>query len=132
MNESARAPPWRWRAPGSADSEIEVGGRLSAPTLNYGRARGCHSTAARAQAGTTAAAAAAAGAALAGGARPAAACPPPGSAGDALGDGGPGRDIAAVPVRGRARAQGAVERDDRGSRRSAGHHARRTDGAGGR
>src|SRR5215472_16283573 len=109
MNESARAPPWRWRAPVSADSEIEATGRPSAPTLNYGRARGCHSTAANTPAGTTAPAAAAAGTTLAGGARPATACPPPGSAGDALGDGWPGRDIAAVPVRGRARAQGAVE-----------------------
>src|SRR5215475_64101 len=120
------------RPPGSADSEIEASGRPSAPTLNYGRAREGHPTSATPPAGTTARPAASAGAALAGGARPAVACPPPGSAGEALGDGGPGRDIAAVPVRGRARAQGALERDDRGSRRSAGDHAHRADRAGSR
>src|SRR5690348_2198422 len=92
-------------ARGAADSETEARGRMRAPTLNYGRARGSHPTAANTPPGASAPATAAAGAALAGGARPAAACPPPGSAGEAFGDGRPGRDIAAVLVRGRARAQ---------------------------
>src|SRR6516164_1178774 len=94
--------------PVSADSETKRAAGRPLLRWAYGRAREGHPTAANTRAGSTSAAATA-GAALAGGARPPAACPPPGSAGDSLGDGRPGRDITAVPVRGRARAQGAVE-----------------------
>src|SRR5580704_8814450 len=57
------------------------------------------------------------------GAWPAAPGSPSGPAGDARRDGGAGRNIAAVPVRDRARPQGTVERDDRGAGRSARDHA---------
>src|SRR5712691_10381057 len=113
------------RDAGSASRESQAAGRLSALTLKHGRACASHPAA------ISTPGAIASRTAVAGSAWSAAARPPPRPAGDAVGDGGPGWHIAAVPFRGRARAQGTVERDDRGPCRSAGDYADRADQAGG-
>src|SRR5690349_10265822 len=127
FNESGALPKRTGRAPlspnsaGSAGSETTRETRQSALTLRYGRARERVSAATRTQARTRAetppgasAGIAAPGAPLAGRTRPAAPAPAAGTAGDTVRDGGPGRDLAAVPLRGRARSQGTLQRDDRG------------------
>src|SRR5436305_6551611 len=138
FNECGVLPALSGRTPHSLNSEGSAGSETTrervfeAFTLRYGRARERVSAAARTptrtraetpsgpSAGTTAP-----GAPLAGSTRPAAPAPAPGAAGDAVRDGGPGRDFAAVPLRGRARPQGTLQRDDRGPGRRAGHHAHR-------
>src|SRR5580704_18159574 len=104
---------------GSAGSETTRVRAFNALTLRYGRARERVSAATRtptrtraeAPAGTSAGTASP-GAPLAGSTRPAAPAPAAGTAGDALRDGGPGRDLAAIPLRGRARPQRTLQRDD--------------------
>src|SRR6478736_10521982 len=126
--------------PGSAGSETTRETPQPTLRLGYGRARERVSAATRTRARTPAGTGTPAGTAspgapdpgapgpgapLAGSARSATPGPAPGTAGDAVRDGGPGRDLAAVPVRDRARPQGTLQRDDRGPGRRAGHHAHR-------
>src|SRR5580704_5562866 len=118
---------------GSAGSETTRVRAFNALTLRYGRARERVSAATRTPTRTRAeapAGTASPGAPLAGSARPAAPAPAPGTAGNAVRDGGPGRDLAPVPVRDRARPQGTLQRDDRGPGGRAGDHAHPADRAG--
>src|ERR1700732_2417246 len=124
----------------SAGSETAAYGRSAARTLSYGRARESRSAASRSPSGAAVPRTDAPRTPVprtprtpvAGGARSASAHAAPGSGGNPGRDGRSGRDLAPVPVRGRARPQGTLQRDDRGPGRRAGHHAHRADRAGGR
>src|ERR1700730_978331 len=112
--ECARETRMRHTDVESAGSETSACGRTSVCRLNYGRARESRSAAPGTPGAATIRRTSGCGAPVAGGARPASAVVAPGSAGNPGRDRGPGRDLAPVPVRDRARPQGALERDDRG------------------